>query len=83
MIKVLVNVQGAKNGFISTVGDINKFKKQLLEFPRITKPFNRSKKHTLDVLNSFTSEITNATTMMEDVEKSILEILSDLDNDDY
>lgn len=83
LIKVLVNVQGAKNGFISTVGDINKFKKQLLEFPRITKPFNRSKKHTLDVLNSFTSEITNATTMMEDVEKSILEILSDLDNDDY
>lgn len=83
LIKVLVSVQGAKNGFISTVRDINKFKKQLLEFPRITRPFNISKKHTLNVLNTFTSEMTNATTMMADVEKSILEILADLDNDNY
>ncbi|KAF5045367.1 hypothetical protein DSECCO2_481960 [anaerobic digester metagenome] len=80
LTKILISVQGAKNEFIASIEPIETFKRQLSMFPRITKPFNKSKKHTLNVLNSFSSEMSNAINMMTDVENSIQEILSDLND---
>jgi hypothetical protein len=77
--KLLVSIQGAKNEFITALGPFNGFKNQLVGFPRITKPFNKSKKHTLKVIDSIASEITNAVSIMSEVEKALQEVLKNLD----
>lgn len=75
---VIISVNGAKKEFIAALGPINTFKTEVSQFPRITKPFNKAKKHTLTVMNSYSSEINSAINMMTDVEKALKEILSDL-----
>ncbi|MCE7700159.1 MAG: DUF4062 domain-containing protein [Methanobacterium paludis] len=77
--KLLVSIQGAKNEFITVLGPFNQYKKQLAGFPRITKPFNKSKKHTLIVIDSLASEINNAVNMMSEVEKALQEVLTNLE----
>jgi hypothetical protein len=76
--KVLISIKGAKSNFVTSLTELTNLENQLSLIPRITRPLNLSKKHTLKVLNSFSIEYNNAIKKMDDLEKSLQEMLSDL-----
>jgi hypothetical protein len=57
---------------------ITSFKDTIDATPRITKTFNRAKRHTVDVLGHLIKEMTSSTTLTLEVEKAIVKAIEDL-----
>lgn len=72
----LESIQGAKKEFQMALIPINNFKKEALGFPNISRRLNASKRHLINVMDKFSSEISDAINIMAEVEKAIVNILN-------
>jgi len=59
-------------------GGIIKFRQAVSASPRLTKTFNRAKKHTVDILDLLISEMKNASNLSSEVEKVVAEAIENM-----
>ncbi len=80
--KELIDIQGnartLRDNITQSLGSIISFRDQIKATPRVTKSFNRAKRHTVDVLELLIKEMTSANTLTLEVEKAIAKAIEDL-----
>jgi hypothetical protein len=78
LISVQETTQTLRTGIMQSMDAITSFKDTIDATPRITKTFNRAKRHTVDVLGHLIKEMTSSTTLTLEVEKAIVKAIEDL-----
>ncbi len=78
LISIQETTRTLRTSTTQSMSAIISFRDKVNSTPRITKTFNRAKRHTVDVLGLLIKEMTSAITLTLEVEKSIVKATEDL-----